>query len=920
MRIPAAAVFFLALLFDSCTSPAPNPAKAQDWFRLTFGPTDAEPADWSGSLQVPSGRITHLSPWRFDKDDTLDVPGATWKCHTRRAETPIPEDWFVGALHVIPTEKKRAVGPLVPNGLYFGVEGANEVKIQTAQGSASFAPSQVAFGAPLLLLNGRVAVERSAAAVNLTARDGMEDDYPAAAGGWIAWTAYKAEKEELIVSRPDGSGRQSIAEGEFFRPFLAAGGGRTHLLVSVHTSDTWKIGMVTEQNGKWGRLELISEGGPDLMPRAVADSNGHLRVVWQGFRDGRSQVLSRAWNGREWLDSVIVSNNRSNAWEPAIAADSQGQIHVVWDAYDDGVYNVYYRGQRGGVFQAQRRLAPSPAFQAHAAITVDSSGHVWVAWDESGPNWGKDTGFVLKSNTGTMLYDGRQLRVVKLGGAGLESAPPLPAGFFEQAQLAADKQGNVWCLVRRRDAKLHAVYSQSLKRDRLQQYSIWDHAVLRLSESGWTAPITLTNSAGRNDHRAAISVESEGAVLAAWSGDGRLYAKPYPYVKNEVYAARLLSAPPSGAIRATAWAPAAVAVRPVHPAEAGHIERIRKERIQTQGKSLRILRGDMHRHTDLSFDGDLDGSLWDFYRYTIDAAGFDYSAVTEHNAGDDMEYIWWLVQKSNDLFHYPGRFTPVYAYERSLRYPNGHRNLVWAKRGVRSLVRSKQEEDGVEGAARLYEYLRKTGGLAMSHTSGTLMGTDWRDNDQNLEPLVEIYQGDRTSYEHEGGPRAAKGSDPLTQPGGFRREGFVWNAWAKGYKLGVQASSDHASTHISYAVLLAEGASREEILDAIRARHAYAATDNILLDVRSGDHIQGDIFTSAARPKISIRVEGTAPVDRVEIIRNNQFVFSTRPGKASVKIDFEDGNPAAGESYYYVRVLQRDGQIAWSSPMWMRRP
>jgi len=47
---------------------------------------------------------------------------------------------------------------------------------------------------------------------------------------------------------------------------------------------------------------------------------------------------------------------------------------------------------------------------------------------------------------------------------------------------------------------------------------------------------------------------------------------------------------------------------------------------------LRILRGDMHRHTDLSFDGDIDGSIWDFYRYSIDAADFDYAAVPSLSA------------------------------------------------------------------------------------------------------------------------------------------------------------------------------------------------------------------------------------------------------------------------------------------------
>src|SRR5207247_10183810 len=66
------------------------------------------------------------------------------------------------------------------------------------------------------------------------------------------------------------------------------------------------------------------------------------------------------------------------------------------------------------------------------------------------------------------------------------------------------------------------------------------------------------------------------------------------------------------------------------------------------------------------------------------------------------------------------------------------------------------EEAGTEGAARLYAYLRQSGGLAMSHTSATLMGTDWRDNDAQLEPLVEIYQGDRTSAEYEGAPRRSE--------------------------------------------------------------------------------------------------------------------------------------------------------------------
>ena len=73
---------------------------------------------------------------------------------------------------------------------------------------------------------------------------------------------------------------------------------------------------------------------------------------------------------------------------------------------------------------------------------------------------------------------------------------------------------------------------------------------------------------------------------------------------------------------------------------------------------------------------------------------------------------------------------------------------------------------------------------------------------------------------------------------------MVWNALAMQYRLGFEASSDHISTHISYAIALAEDTTRPAILDAFRRRHCYAATDNIIMDVRSGEHLMGDEFAA----------------------------------------------------------------------------
>jgi hypothetical protein len=289
-----------------------------------------------------------------------------------------------------------------------------------------------------------------------------------------------------------------------------------------------------------------------------------------------------------------------------------------------------------------------------------------------------------------------------------------------------------------------------------------------------------------------------------------------------------------------------------------------------------------------------------------------------------------------DAFHVPGRFTPLFAYERSVHYPNGHRNVFFAKRGVRTLPRLKTEPDegGGEGGVKvkvkfargetkmLYHYLKEMGGICASHSSATNMGTDWRDNDPNLEPVVELYQGDRMSYEMEGAPRAGfdpqSGKVPANIAGWFPR-GFVNHALEKGYRLGFQSSSDHQSTHISYCVVLAAKSDRESLLEAIRKRHVYGATDNIVVDVRSGPHLMGDEFQTTEAPTLQLTVLGTSKLAKIDILRDSAVVATLRPEGREYRGTWTDPAPLADTHYYYVRVMQGDGQLAWTSPFWIRR-
>ena len=74
----------------------------------------------------------------------------------------------------------------------------------------------------------------------------------------------------------------------------------------------------------------------------------------------------------------------------------------------------------------------------------------------------------------------------------------------------------------------------------------------------------------------------------------------------------------------------------------------------------------------------------------------------------------------------------------------------------------------------------------------------------------------------------------------------------------------------------------------------------------------------AAEPRtIAVRAAGTADIARAVVVRNGKEVH-TQPGSGRL-LDFEwqDDGPLDRSVYYYVRLVQADGNMAWSSPVWL---
>ena len=66
--------------------------------------------------------------------------------------------------------------------------------------------------------------------------------------------------------------------------------------------------------------------------------------------------------------------------------------------------------------------------------------------------------------------------------------------------------------------------------------------------------------------------------------------------------------------------PAAAHLDPRDKAEWDAVGEMRNYRLKNVAGPLRILRGEFHRHSEISMDGGNDGTIIDQYRYMLDAS------------------------------------------------------------------------------------------------------------------------------------------------------------------------------------------------------------------------------------------------------------------------------------------------------------
>jgi len=117
--------------------------------------------------------------------------------------------------------------------------------------------------------------------------------------------------------------------------------------------------------------------------------------------------------------------------------------------------------------------------------------------------------------------------------------------------------------------------------------------------------------------------------------------------------------------------------------------------------------------------------------------------------------------------------------------------------------------------------------------------------------------------------------------------------------------------------------SRAALLDAIRARRTFATSGvKLSLCFAVNDAQMGAVIDADRAPEIQVDVCVPAEEGRLrwlQVVRDGRVIQQAGGEGQRGRLTFTDDECPAGTSWYYLRVALADGNLAWSSPVWVRR-
>ena len=325
----------------------------------------------------------------------------------------------------------------------------------------------------------------------------------------------------------------------------------------------------------------------------------------------------------------------------------------------------------------------------------------------------------------------------------------------------------------------------------------------------------------------------------------------------------------------------------------------------------------------------------ELYAFARNEAFLDFGAISDHmEAVTDRQ--WDYFQAVTNDFNEAGRFVTLQGQEWTNHNPKvgapGHRNIYYRGQGGPALRSTDPECDTLEKLWRKLDGLTAIDCLAIPHHSAnTVMGVDWAQGwNPKYEKAVEIHSvwGNSEKSAANGNPMPLQTKDLKGEMAGRH----VVDALKLGYRFGFVGGGDihdgrpgddlhnfsypprdWKSAPQGFTAVRVPALTREHVFDAIAGHRTYATTKR---------RIYLDTGISGTGATLALRVAAASEegIDHVAVVRNGDDVQALTP-EGDPRILDVAAHPieALGpREFCYLRVLTRQGHMAWSSPFWGR--
>lgn len=324
-----------------------------------------------------------------------------------------------------------------------------------------------------------------------------------------------------------------------------------------------------------------------------------------------------------------------------------------------------------------------------------------------------------------------------------------------------------------------------------------------------------------------------------------------------------------------------------------------------------------------------------------------YSNSSPESEDDTSSELWKKVSDVLDSYNDTENFATFTGFQwASSEKGEGLRQIIYSKPG-KPLMRNKEGKNQL--LAKLYKSLPQKEFLSIpSFTMSKDNPCTFSAFDPEAERVVEIYNawGSSECSKSEGNPRPIeiKGEkkESANEKGSIRsalrkncRFGFIAGGLDDRYAYKNLFEREYVHYSPGLTAVITTELTKEKIFEALKKRKCYATTGaRIIVQFHVSQIEMGDVGSTEVKPGlaavrfVSAHIAGTTELKTVEIFRNGELFKTYHPN--SFKFDVKEVDTSPIESimlespddrppfiFYYIRAIQKDGHIAWSTPVWI---